>query len=131
MEFADRLKRALAASPYADDTQIEWSKLFGVSQATVSYWLAGTKVPRIKKAAIVASILDVDVNWLLQGEPGASGSDAAMFNRRFHKDATELLRYWAVLPPKHRKHLLDIARVMAEPYLRDQDPRPKSGTTAQ
>lgn len=120
-DFARRLRQGIAQSEHAGTAQYQLAKLIGVSPPTLSNWLTGKKLPSMETATKIAVVLDCSVDWLLQGNPGSEG----MFSRRTHTQAHELLHLWSALPPQAQQQLIDIARVMAAPYLREDKPRPR------
>lgn len=66
-EFAERFKQLISESPYSDKNQKEIGAWLGVSQALVSEWRSGYKLPSTKTAIKIAGKLKCEVEWLLTG----------------------------------------------------------------
>ena len=69
MTFAQRLTLALTRR-YPGQTQHRIAQQLGVSDALVSQWLAGKKLPSIKKMVDLATALEVSIDWLATGRSG-------------------------------------------------------------
>jgi transcriptional regulator with XRE-family HTH domain len=70
--FAPRLRDALTAR---GQTGKALAQAVGVSENTVSNWLAGHHLPNHAHAVAVARHLQVDLDSLIGGGPGATGID--------------------------------------------------------
>lgn len=62
--FGQRLKTAMKEAKL---TQDKFSKLVGKSQSTVAHWILGSRVPSSADIALMATVLNVDANYLLMG----------------------------------------------------------------
>ena len=65
-KFCDRLKEALAGSGI---TAAMLSHKTGISEASISHYLAGHYEPKRKKLDIIAAALGVSPEWLVGNEP--------------------------------------------------------------
>lgn len=61
--FADRLRYYLKIK---NMTQVELAEAVGVSQATVSFWCNGTKIPRPNKILDIANVFGIELNDLVE-----------------------------------------------------------------
>ena len=66
-EYAARFKRAWKESGTSTKTQKELAKLLGYSQATISEWINGEKLPSMDTALKISEKLHCCVVWLLTG----------------------------------------------------------------
>ena len=62
--FGERLSKALND---AQKSQSELSRQLGISQPSVNAWVKDKNQPETKRVAEIASALDVDAGWLLDG----------------------------------------------------------------
>lgn len=88
MEFAQRLKQTMENKSI---TMYRLAKELGVHQTTIKNWLNGKGEPRLKQFQHIASALDVDVNWLMNGQTLEQRDQAwkDQVTRRF-EEATQL-----------------------------------------
>ncbi len=63
--FGERLKKILKIRRI---TQKDLAKITGLSQSTISFYIANKKSPSVINAKKIADSLNVDLNWLLSGE---------------------------------------------------------------
>jgi transcriptional regulator with XRE-family HTH domain len=66
-EFSRRFRQACKEKFKSDYKQAKLSYVFGVSQATISDWWTGSKMPGLEKLIEAAIILGVCVEWLGTG----------------------------------------------------------------
>ena len=62
--FGQRLKMAMKDVGL---TQDKFSKFVGKSQSTVAHWILGSRIPSSADIALMATVLNVDANYLLMG----------------------------------------------------------------
>jgi len=78
IEYAARFKRAWKESDAPAKSQKELAKLLDCSQATVSDWINGEKLPSMDTALAISKKLNCCVEWLLTGNgpkyPGEESS---------------------------------------------------------
>ena len=65
MSFGQRIK---AAREQAGITQVELGEKVGVSGVAIMRYEKGTRQPRLEQFQRIASVLGVDVNWLMHGQ---------------------------------------------------------------
>lgn len=80
-EFAKRLKALIDESSLAGMTQDVWSKRFGVSNAMVTYYLKGEKLPSVGTAITIAKEIGCCVEYLLTGRGPRRVSDIPLEER--------------------------------------------------
>tara|TARA_R100000655_G_scaffold35870_2_gene69715 strand:+ start:88 stop:846 length:759 start_codon:yes stop_codon:yes gene_type:complete len=71
MSFGERLSKALHD---AETSQSELSRLLGIRQPSVNAWVKDKNQPETKRVAEIASALNVDAGWLLDGRGDGVGS---------------------------------------------------------
>lgn len=71
-------------------TQADLAKHLNISEAAVSYWLNGTKIPRMDKVDAICSFLLINRDELLAGP---SGEDDVDENYYLNDDSRELVQF--------------------------------------
>lgn len=69
-EMGDRIRRAREAR---DISQSDLAKQLGVEQSHVWKWENDRRVPRLRTLARMAQILNVSIDHIVLGRPGAGG----------------------------------------------------------
>ena len=64
-ELGPRLRAARNAAAMTEQTL---ARLIGVKAATISSWEQGRVAPRANRLQMIASVLNVSIGWLLNGE---------------------------------------------------------------
>ena len=71
-EFAKRFIEACAAAGIKG-AYAKQGKKFGVSATTIGNWIHGDKLPSMEQASKIALILNVSLDWLINGKEAAPG----------------------------------------------------------
>lgn len=89
-------KRLLAKLNASGRSQAELAAFLGVTQASVSNWVNGNKLPRMGKIDKICEFLGCSRTELLIGEPEATLEDRAF------------LYYYSLLNEENKKRVFDI-----------------------
>ena len=124
MSFGQRIK---AAREQAGITQVELGEKVGVSGVAIMRYEKGTRQPRLEQFQRIASVLSVDVNWLMHGQTLEERDQARKdyVARRFAEAelSKRLQDSYCLLTLEGKEKVVDCAEIMAEiPRYRRQPP---------
>nr|WP_325304047.1 helix-turn-helix transcriptional regulator [uncultured Oscillibacter sp.] len=124
MSFGQRIK---AAREQAGITQVELGEKVGVSGVAIMRYEKGTRQPRLEQFQRIASVLSVDVNWLMHGQTLEERDQARKdyVARRFAEAelSKRLQDSYCLLTLEGKEKVVDCAEIMAEiPRYRRQAP---------
>lgn len=104
-EFWRRLVSVLHERGYGTKP-IDVARLLDVYPSAVTHWRTGANLPKLARAIDIASLLEIDVNWLLTGQHEPTSPDGTAMDAR----SAELLKLWNEMDLSARKQALDYLR---------------------